>query len=213
MKLSEELHEATARYFVRTKAGKTAGGPYPSLDKLAAGIGRAMKRGLPKDQLLAQKFVAGEFHDLSPDEMEGLVANLDEITEETWRPRPRTPAHRVMMTLKGPEAGVDPDWWRTQFGGATHFDVEQLDLADVRSALTFAGKAVPSDEKQARVALQKAIGSQAPESRPAKRVRWSEMSKEDQESAIDDAQIAYAEGAGRRLSRKQAAELLAKRWA
>ena len=138
----------------------------------------------------------------------------EELSEATWSPRPRTPAHRVMMTLKGPEAGVDPTWWRTQFGGATYADLAQLDMADVRGALTFAGKPIPSDEKQAREVLRDATRIPAPRaSRQSKRAKWSEMSKDERESAIDDAQIAYAEGAGRRISRKQAAELLAKRWA
>lgn len=82
MTLSKELEEAVrpsgARYFfVRTRAGKTVGGSYPTLDKLVAGIQRAIDRGLDRNELVVGEIVKGEFQTLSVDETEAVLAGLE----------------------------------------------------------------------------------------------------------------------------------------
>lgn len=78
-RLSEELQEASRAYFyLRSKDGKTTlGGPYKDLDALGRGARRAEERGISKNDVLPQKLVNGQFHDLSVDETEAVVASYE----------------------------------------------------------------------------------------------------------------------------------------
>ena len=117
-----------------------------------------------------------------------------------------SPLWRVLNSVRGPDAGVDPTWWRAEYG-ARSVDVLDLTPSEVGEALRAAGARVPADETSARNALLKLLKLPPVQARP--RVPWSSLSREDQEEAINETVATYAE-AGRRISRARARALLAR---
>lgn len=143
---------------------------------------------------------------------------MDAETREWVRAlRPNTAAWRVFNSIRGPDRGVDPGWWRTQFG-ATGVDVSGLSSEDLFHALRMAGAplgpAIP-DDRAGRAWLAQKLGFLPKgwkHEKPTKQKRWDEMSAREKEDAIDVAQESYGE-AGLPMSRKHAAQLLRRRFA
>lgn len=139
---------------------------------------------------------------------------LTEALFEEWRPRPASPAARVKATLAGPGKGIDPEWHRKHFGGASSGDVRKLSDQDVMAALAFAKTTVPSSMEKARAKLVGLLKKGA--TKPAysglgkgKPQKWSAMSDKEKQDAVDDAVASFGE-VGHRVSRKQAAAILRK---
>ncbi len=60
-----------------TSSGKTVGGPYANLEKLAKGVKAAQKKGIKAPAPVRR--VSGYFHPLSVDEFEVLLAILGDL--------------------------------------------------------------------------------------------------------------------------------------
>lgn len=60
-----------------TSSGKTVGGPYANLEKLAKGVKAAQKRGVRAPA--PARLVTGRLHPLSVDEFEVLLAILGDL--------------------------------------------------------------------------------------------------------------------------------------
>lgn len=133
-----------------------------------------------------------------------MISN--ELAEAMWAPRPPTPAGRVKASLRGPEKGVDPSWWKRHHG-AREGDVEKLSDEDVLHALAFAGRRWSKSIEAGRDELHKMIfgkGRSKPKPAPKPDTRkWSQLSKAEQEEQVDEALMSFAE-VGKRLTRTQA---------